>query len=110
MHSENIFHITPKSDWQANEPGGIYQGESLKDVGFIHCCFHSQIDKVMKQWFAGIDNLLLVEIDPQKVNAEIRYENLDGGSENFPHIYGPINLDAVITISEVNNPNERKNE
>lgn len=109
MDSEHIFHITQKSKWRAAESGGIYQGESLKDVGFIHCCFQPQVGRVLQQWFTGMDDLVLVEINPQKINAEIRYENLEGGSEKFPHIYGPINLDAVITVSEMNIPNERKN-
>jgi len=102
MESEHIFHIAQKSEWQAAETGNVYTGESLKNDGFIHCCFREQVDQVLRQWFAGIDNLLLIEIDSQEVNAEIRIENLEGGSQKFPHIYGPLNLNAVINVSEIN--------
>ena len=109
MDSEHIFHIAQKNDWQAAEPCGIYQGESLKSVGFIHCCFQQQIDKVLQQWFAGVDNFILVEINPQKINKEIRIENLEGGLEKYPHIYGPINFDAVINVSEIKIPYSKEN-
>jgi len=101
MDSEHIFHIAQKSEWQAAEAGGVYTGESLKNDGFVHSCFRNQVDQVLKQWFAGLDDLLLIEIDPHEVDAEIRFENLEGGSQKFPHIYGPINLDAVISVSEI---------
>ena len=39
-------------------------------------------------------------IDPNQVVAEIRYENLDIGDNLFPHIYGPLNIDAVTNILE----------
>ena len=103
MDSEHIFHIAQKSEWQAAESYGIYQSESLNDAGFIHCCFQQQIDKVLQHWFAGVNNLVLVEIDPQKINEDIRIENLEGNSEKFPHIYGPINFNAVIKVSGIKN-------
>jgi len=42
-------------------------------------------------------------INPQKLNAELRYENLLGGEAQFPHLYGPLNLDAVLEVLPIQN-------
>lgn len=71
---------------------------TLDEVGFIHCSFADQVDGVARAVFAGADGLVLITIDPSLVKAEVRYENLEGGSELFPHIYGPLNVDAVVEV------------
>lgn len=48
--------------------------------------------------FRGQTGLVLLEIDPNKVRAEIKYENCEGGEENFPHIYGRLNADSVVRV------------
>lgn len=51
--------------------------------------------------YRGSDDVVLVEIDPALVAAEIRVENLDGGAVKFPHIYGPLAVDAVVRWQDV---------
>jgi uncharacterized protein (DUF952 family)/flavin reductase (DIM6/NTAB) family NADH-FMN oxidoreductase RutF len=102
-----IFHIVKKEDWVKSSQL-IYQGESLKTQGFIHCCTADQIDKVLEQWFKGQTDLVLVEINPDLVKANLKFENLEGGQELFPHIYGPINLDAVINEKIIANSEKPK--
>jgi len=102
MRSNPIFHIVEENKWYSAETVNEYTGDTLKRDGFIHCCFKHQVKTVLQQWFNGVDNLFLIEIDPDRVDVEIRYENLEGGKELFPHIYGPLNLSAVICVSKIN--------
>ncbi|NJK42030.1 MAG: DUF952 domain-containing protein [Acaryochloridaceae cyanobacterium SU_2_1] len=90
-----IFHITSASDWQAAQLAGQYIAASLKSVGFIHCSKQDQVLEVSNRLFLGSSDLVLLEILPEALTAEIRYENLEGGIEQYPHIYGPIPLAAV---------------
>lgn len=105
----NIFHIVKKEDW-VKPTQYVYQSESLKAQGFIHCCTVNQIDKILNQWFKGQTNLVLVEINPDLLKAKVKFENLEGGQELFPHIYGPINLDAVINEKIIANSEKLKKE
>ena len=105
----NIFHIAKKEEWKKHSQQ-TYQSDSLITQGFIHCCTQDQIKKVLDQWFKGQTSLVLLEIDPALLNAKITYENLEGGEELFPHIYGPINLDAVINENPIDSIQGEKNE
>ena len=71
----NIFHIVKREEW-AKPKQIIYQTESLKTQGFIHCCTSDQVDEVLDQWFKGQTNLILVEINPDLLKAEVKHENL----------------------------------
>jgi glutathione S-transferase len=97
-----IFHITGRSDWEAARLAGVYtvstRGKTLAEVGYIHCGFHHQELRVAEFLFADADDLVLLAIDEAALEAEVRVENLEGGSELFPHIYGPLNLDAVVAV------------
>ena len=103
-----IYHLTFAADWEAGRVAGEYRlstrGRVLDEVGFIHCGSEDQVDRVAKGLFAGASGMVLLTIDPAPVRAEIRYENLDGGNEAFPHIYGPLNLDAVVAVERYDPP------
>jgi uncharacterized protein (DUF952 family) len=75
-------------------------GASLAEVGFVHCCFAEQLDGVVSRHCAGVtDPLVLLEIDPTRVDADIVVEDLTGSGEAFPHVYGPIPVHAVIAAT-----------
>ena len=67
--------------------------------GFIHCSTGDQVIKVANARFRGQHGLVLLVIDTDKVRPEIVYENLEGGDEVFPHIYGELNTDAVVEVA-----------
>ena len=91
-----IFHIVPAGDWeQAAEP---YAPASLVTEGFIHASAAAQVPRVAATLFAGRSDLLLVEIDPGRLEAPVRWEDCYETGEDFPHIYGPLPQDAVIDI------------
>ncbi len=91
-----IFHIVAAREWAgASDP---YRGDTLEAVGFIHCSTAAQLLAVADRLFQGRQGLLAVAIDERRVAAPIVYENLEGGDELFPHIYGPLNRDAVTAV------------
>ena len=94
-----IVHLCLPAQWEAAQALGEYHTSSLKEVGFIHCSRPEQILGVANRYFQRTDNLALLWINPQRVESEIRWELSDG--QVFPHIYGPINLAAVVAVSEL---------
>jgi len=92
----HIFHITERSIWLEAKHNTFYEGDTLSADGFIHCCLFEQIKDVLLNWFKGKRDIVILDIDPKILSSPVKYENLEGGQELFPHIYGPINLDAVI--------------
>jgi len=91
-----ILHIADSTDWEASILPGFYQGPTLASEGFVHCSTTEQVVSVADRLFWGRQDLVLLVIDPRRLSAEVRPENLEGGSELYPHIYGPIERDAVV--------------
>ena len=95
-----IFHITTREAWDEAKPVGTYWPEAFAAEGFIHCSTPAQVVRVADARFRGRRGLVLLAIDTARVAPEIVYENLEGGSELFPHIYGGLNADAVAEVLE----------
>ena|ERR1035437_1367501 len=94
----HIYHFITKTDLARYLDATVLRVPSLSGQGFIHC---SKLDQVLDvaNYLAPYDEeMMLIEIDEMKVLPEIRYENLDGGERLFPHIYGPLNRDAIVAI------------
>lgn len=95
----HIFHVT--TDLGSAKDSGLYSCASLKDEGFIHCCNKDQLAGVLQRYYQGATDLQLLKIATDKLSAKLVYENTAGGQELFPHIYGQINMTAVIDISAI---------
>ena len=96
-----IYHIARKTSVQDLSDGEEYTGDTLKTEGFIHCSTAAQVMVVANQRFKGQSGLVLLCIEMDLVNPEIRFENLEGGNNLFPHIYGPLNREAIRKIVEL---------
>jgi uncharacterized protein (DUF952 family) len=92
-----IYHITTTQAWQAAQVSGAYRADSLDREGFIHASLPDQVRATANRYYHGLTDLVLLEIDETLVKPEIRFEKAAIG-ETFPHIYGPLNLDAVIRV------------
>ena len=90
-----IFHIAANADITKYHEHGVYQCASLKSEGFIHCCDKHQLAGVVQRYYLNVDNVQLMLLDPDKLDSPLIRENTVGGSEHFPHVYGPIKKDAV---------------
>jgi len=94
-----IYHITTEQEWQNANQQNQYKAESLKTEGFVHCSDANQVVRVANHFFKGVQELILLHIETEKLNARLVYENLEGGKELFPHVYGPIELTAIARVS-----------
>lgn len=93
-----ILHIIDKQEWSKAKTKGVYIPSSLESDGFIHCSTSEQTVDVANYLFKGQSGLVLLCIDSSRVGAEIIYEDLYETGKLFPHIYGPLNIDAVTKI------------
>jgi len=101
-----IYHLALRDEWrQAVDSGGHYRrstlGRSLEQEGFIHCSFAGQVEVIADLVYRGRRDVVLLVIDPSRLQADLHVENLDGGNELFPHVYGPLPIDAVIRVDAV---------
>ncbi|KAB8335114.1 DUF952 domain-containing protein [Scytonema tolypothrichoides VB-61278] len=93
-----ILHITQRKQWEQSKLLGTYEGDTLNSEGFIHCSTPTQIIQVANTFFRHQKGLVLLFINSEKVQPEIRYEGVE--EELFPHIYGVLNIDAVFKVSD----------
>jgi uncharacterized protein (DUF952 family) len=97
---KKIFHILSKASWAAAQQVGEYRGDTLLSEGFIHCSLIHQVLFVANARFKGREDLVLLSINETRVTPEVKYEEGEVGVL-FPHIYGPLNLDAIIGAYEL---------
>src|SRR6266542_3362531 len=90
-----VFHIAAQRDWERAMRVGSYAAASLDGDGFVHCSTAAQHAAVANARFAGRADLVLLLIDVARLAAEVRFEQAEAGGQAFPHVYGPVNLDAV---------------
>jgi len=93
-----IYHVTTIEDWNAAKQKGYYEHASLKDEGFIHCSQDQQIAGVLERYFAGKTGLVKLVIDTDKLSSKFVFDWSPSLADTFPHVYGPINADAVIDV------------
>jgi glutathione S-transferase len=100
-----IYHLALRDEWDEALDSAAYRrstlGRSLDDVGFIHCSFSHQVQAIADLIYHGRGDVVLLEIDTSRLEAEVRIENLEGGDQTFPHIYGPLPVGAVAQAKDV---------
>jgi uncharacterized protein (DUF952 family) len=99
--TQPVYHIAPAGEIERAARFGKYAPSSVAAAGYIHCCYGHQLSEVADRLFRGKENLLLLEIDPARLDASLVVENLNGGDELFPHIYGELPMTAVLAIREL---------
>jgi uncharacterized protein (DUF952 family) len=85
-----IYHVTTQDAWQQALQQGFYEAPSLIDEGFIHLSYYK-----------AQTNLLLLHIDESKLLTQLKYELAPSVNELFPHVYGSINIDAVVKAEPI---------
>lgn len=96
-----IYHLIAREDWEQTQGHPHYRAPSLANEGFIHFSTLEQVAGSANRYYAGRHDVLLLEIDPDKLATPLVYEppkNPDRAHERFPHLYAPLNLDAVIRV------------
>jgi uncharacterized protein (DUF952 family) len=97
-----IYHIALAEDWERAQAAGEYttstRGQSLEQVGYLHASQADQVAGVANAVYQDAPDLVVLTIDTDRVRAEIRLEQPADMDETFPHIYGPLNTDAVTEV------------
>lgn len=93
-----IYHMLPAHVWQAHPPTEAYQADTLAVEGFAHCTKEpDRLLWVANRFYQAIEgDFVILCLETDRIEAEVRWEAADG--HLFPHIYGPINLEAVIDV------------
>ena len=96
-----IFHVAVRSDWEAARRAGSYtvstRGRSLAEEGFIHASRGDQWQGVRERFYSDVDEpLVLLVIDTDRLRSPVVDEVPEGATESFPHVYGPLNVEAVV--------------
>lgn len=97
--SQVILHVTSREAWEGARGLGFYEADSLDGQGFIHCCTPEQLEGVLERLFPdNRSGLVVLMIEPGRLTSELRWE---GG---FPHLYGPLDVEAVTSVSSLPGP------
>jgi cyclohexyl-isocyanide hydratase len=98
-----IYHLTLPAYWSRFGPDEAYVSETYDQEGFIHLGTAEQVPGVLRRYYRGVPRLLKLHVDESKLTSELKYEAATGG-ELFPHLYGPLNREAVAKIEEITQP------
>lgn len=103
--SDYIYHLALVADWEAAQAAGDYRvssiGVTLEQEGFLHASRADQWRGVKERYYSEVtEPLVLLVIDPALLTAPLIEEAAPSTGEMFPHIYGPLNLDAVVELRE----------
>ncbi|MEV7848066.1 DUF952 domain-containing protein [Streptomyces cyaneofuscatus] len=109
--TEPLLHLAEAPLWEAARGTGTYEmstrGRTLQEEGFIHLSLPHQLPGVARMLYgdgagggggAGGRDLVVLVVDPARLTAPVRYEAMKPGGEEFPHLYGPLPVDAVVEV------------
>ena len=100
-----IFHITDAATWAESQRKGRHtestRGVDLVEEGYIHCSTAEQWPGVLAAFYADAEDLLLLHIDESRLTSPLVYEQLGNAPAAFPHVYGPIDLAAVVAVESL---------
>ncbi|MFD5796423.1 DUF952 domain-containing protein [Streptomyces diastatochromogenes] len=102
---DHIVHITERSLWEAARAHGTYEvstrGRTLQEEGFIHFSTREQLPRIAAFLYGdyeGADELVVLVVDPALLDVPLKYEAMPPNGEEFPHVYGPVPVDAVVDV------------
>ncbi len=90
-----------KKAWSAALTTGFYEAASLAAEGFIHLSREGQVRGVLERYYKNQQNLLLLHVDEARLTHELKYEMSPSINELFPHLFGVLNLDAVVEVTAI---------
>jgi len=92
----HIYHFVTPDYFHQFDDKEEYYPFGFNEEGFIHCCFSEQFDHVITTHLKGLAEVYILTLDTSKIKADLVVEG-DGHPLGFPHIYGPINMDAIVS-------------
>lgn len=110
MKEELIFHLVSEETWKDAQDSGEYRPEVYHEKGFIPCAGGKDVQKIANEQYLEITDLLLLVIDPTRVNAKVSYDESSDSGPVRPYIAGALNNDAVIDKIQLSKNEEGKYE
>lgn len=99
--AEVIYKICDAEEWRKAKQAGRFSGAAIDlEDGFIHFSDAKQVAETAAKHFAGRENLLLVSVDAESLGEALKWEPSRGGAL-FPHLYGELQMDAVVQVDEL---------
>ena len=95
-----ILHITSADAWALAQQSGWHDPPMLAADGFLHLCTPEQLDYVLGKHFAGRTGLVILHVDPVRLD-DLRWEINEPGRDAFPHLYGPLPVAAVVDVKPI---------
>ena len=96
-----IYHVTTNENWSKALVNGYYEAPSLPTEGFIHMSKQEQVAGVLQRYYSGMKDLVLLHVDEALLSAPLKYEHSPSVQQEFPHVYGKLNLDAVVKVEHL---------
>jgi len=93
-----LFHLVEPAEWSAASAVGVYRPASLSAEGFVHFSFADQVSGTANLLYRDRAQLVVVEIESDLVDAELRIEDSSSSGTEFPHVYGPIPTAAMVAL------------
>ena len=94
-----IYHVVIREEWEAAAGESFFEAESLSSEGFIHCSYADQLEGVLERYFADAGEVVILHLDANQLTSPLVSEPSTNG-EPFPHIYGPINKNAIVSVEK----------
>jgi len=98
---DTIYILVRPDTWELAGKTHQFFERSLANEGFIHACHWRQLDRVANAYFSDANELVIVAVDPAKVQPPIRWEESPSTGDVYPHIYGILNLDATTEVQRI---------
>ncbi len=98
MNDLFIYHIVTTAQWEAQKNNAHYSAASIAIEGFIHCSTQDQLKATIGRYYANEKEVVVLTIDVAKVESEVKYELAPSVNQLFPHIFGVLNLSAVVAV------------
>ena len=101
MSDRIAYKIMSAAELQQLQRDGVFHGSPVDAAdGYIHLSCGSQVAATLDRHFGGMEGLMLVAVELSRLGNSLRWEPARGG-ELFPHIHGPLSMEAVVSVGRV---------
>lgn len=95
---KRIWVLIREANWAKAQAAGEWCPPSLAEEGFVHASTDDQLLNSANRHHAGATDLLALLLAPERLKGELKWEASRHHPDPYPHVYGPLNLDAVAAV------------
>jgi uncharacterized protein (DUF952 family) len=95
-----IYKILPRAEWTAAVEAGSFAGSAVDHAdGYIHFSTAAQAGETARRYFAGLADLVVLEVEGDDLGEALKWEPSRGG-DLFPHLYAALDVGQVRAVHE----------